>query len=52
MLSFVYRTKGMLKELFNINKACDIYVARFLADVRFGKALFPDPAKEHTIKLL
>lgn len=34
------------------NKACDIYVARFLADVGFGKPLFPDPAKEHSIKLI
>lgn len=33
------------------NKACDIYVARFLADVRFGKPLFSDPAREYSIKL-
>lgn len=33
------------------NKACDIYVTRFLADIGFGKPLFPDPAKAHTIKL-
>lgn len=33
------------------NKACDIYVARFLADIGFGKTLFNDPAKEYSIKL-
>lgn len=33
------------------NKACDIYVTRFLADVDFGKTLFADPASEYTIKL-
>lgn len=33
------------------NKACDIYVTRFLADVGFGKALYSDPASEYSIKL-
>ena len=33
------------------NKACDIYVTRFLADIGFGKALFPDPASKYSIKL-
>lgn len=33
------------------NKACDIYVARFLADIGFGKSIFPDPAAEYSIKL-
>lgn len=33
------------------NKACDIYVARFLADIGFEKALFSDPATEYSIKL-
>lgn len=33
------------------NKACDIYVARFLADIGFGKSIFDDPAKEYSIKL-
>ena len=33
------------------NKACDIYVTRFLYDIGFGKPLFPDPASEYTIKL-
>ena len=33
------------------NKACDIYVTRFLADVGFGKALFDDPASQYAIKL-
>ena len=33
------------------NKACDIYIARFLADVGFGSSIFPDPATEYMIKL-
>lgn len=33
------------------NKACDIYVTRFLTDVGFGKALFADPASQYAIKL-
>ncbi len=33
------------------NKACDIYVTRFLADIGFGKAIYPDPASEYSIKL-
>ncbi|MBO5153255.1 MAG: hypothetical protein J6C00_02745 [Eubacterium sp.] len=33
------------------SKACDIYIARFLADVGFGASIFPDPAKEYKIKL-
>ncbi len=33
------------------NKACDIYVTRFLADIGFGKPLFRDPAEEYPIKL-
>lgn len=33
------------------NKACDIYVTRFLADIGFGKSIFPDPATEYSIKL-
>ncbi len=33
------------------NKACDIYVARFLADIGFGKAILNDPANEYSIKL-
>lgn len=33
------------------NKACDIYVERFLADVSFGKSLCPDPASVYSIKL-
>lgn len=33
------------------NKACDIYVTRFLADIGFEKALFSDPATEYSIKL-
>lgn len=33
------------------NEACDIYVARFLADIGFGEALFPDPASKYSIKL-
>ena len=33
------------------NKACDIYVARFLADIGFGKSIYPDPALEYSIKL-
>lgn len=33
------------------NKACDIYVTRFLADIGFGRSLFHDPAMEYSIKL-
>ena len=33
------------------NKACDIYVACFLADICYGKSIFPDPAAEYSIKL-
>ena len=33
------------------NKACDIYVARFLADIGFGKPVIPDPSAEYSIKL-
>lgn len=33
------------------NKACDMYVTRFLADIGFGNTLFPDPASEYKIKL-
>lgn len=33
------------------NKACDIYVTRFLTDVGFGKSLFTDPASQYAIKL-
>ena len=33
------------------NKACDMYVTRFLADIGFGEAMFPDPATEYPIKL-
>ena len=33
------------------NKACDIYVTRFLADVGFGRTLFSDPASEYSVKL-
>lgn len=33
------------------NKACDIYIIRFLNDIRFGEALCPDPAGFYSIKL-
>ena len=33
------------------NKACDIYVTRFLYDIRLGKPICPDPAAEYPIKL-
>ena len=33
------------------NKACDIYVARFLTDIGFGKPVIPDPSAEYSIKL-
>lgn len=33
------------------NKACDIYVTRFLSDIGFGKNLFQDPANTYSIKL-
>lgn len=32
------------------NKACDIYVARFLEDIGFGYSLFPDPASAYPVK--
>ncbi|MBR7020334.1 MAG: hypothetical protein IKI15_04705 [Lachnospiraceae bacterium] len=33
------------------NKACDIYIARFLADIGFAAPLVPDPAEKYPIKL-
>ena len=33
------------------NKACDIYVTRFLFDIKFGDPICPDPALEYKIKL-
>lgn len=33
------------------NKACDIYIARFLADIGFGKSLFPNSSLKYPIKL-
>ncbi len=33
------------------NKACDIYVTRFLADIGFGTPIFADPADEYPIRL-
>lgn len=33
------------------NKACDIYVTRFLADIGFERSVFPDPAAAYSIKL-
>ena len=33
------------------NKACDIYVTRFLYDVKFGKPTVPDPSSEYRIRL-
>lgn len=33
------------------NKACDIFISRFLEDVRFGEALREDPANVYSIKL-
>lgn len=32
------------------NKACDIYVARFLSDIGFGSPLFIDPAKDYSFR--
>lgn len=32
------------------NKACDIYVARFLQDIDFGLSLFPNLASEYPVK--
>ena len=32
-------------------KACDIYIAQFLADTDFGEAIVPDPKKKYSIKL-
>lgn len=33
------------------NKACDIYVTRFLIDIGFGSPLTPDPSLDYPIKL-
>ncbi|MBQ4522100.1 MAG: hypothetical protein IJA10_04010 [Lachnospiraceae bacterium] len=33
------------------NQACDIYIARFLADIKFGRAICEDPASHYSIKL-
>lgn len=33
------------------NKACDIYIARFLEDIRFGSPVCSDPARKYSIKL-
>lgn len=33
------------------NKACDIYIARFLADIGVGEPICPDPAEKYRIKL-
>ncbi|MBE5924098.1 MAG: hypothetical protein E7271_06455 [Lachnospiraceae bacterium] len=33
------------------NKACDIYISRFLADIRFGNSIVADPSSEYKIKL-
>lgn len=33
------------------NKACDIYIARFLADIKFGTPICSDPADDFSIKL-
>lgn len=40
---------GFQKEIWN--KACDIYIARFLKDIRFGESFCPDPADIYSIKL-
>ncbi len=33
------------------NKACDIYITRFLTDIRFGETLCQDPATAYSFKL-
>lgn len=33
------------------NRACDVYIARFLSDVGFGSPIFPDPATEYPIRM-
>lgn len=33
------------------NRACDIYIARFLADIKFGEPICPDPAEDFPIKM-
>lgn len=43
--------KGATEHPLVWNKACDIYVTRFLADIGFGKAILTDPAKAYPIKL-
>lgn len=40
---------SFLKEVWN--KACDIYIVRFLRDIRFGEPLCLDPANFYSIKL-
>ncbi len=33
------------------NKACDLYITRFLADIQFGDSVFEEPRNEYTIRL-
>lgn len=33
------------------NMACDLYIAKFLADIKFGEPICPDPAAEFPINL-
>ncbi len=41
--------KGKLLAVWN--KACDIYVTRFLYDIKFGSPICNDPAEKYSIKL-
>ena len=55
-LAFGHFDKDNLPDEGNVNislwaKACDIYVAQFLADTEFGKAIVPDPKENYKIKL-
>ncbi len=53
-LAFGHFDKDKMPENVNIkiwNKACDIYVTRFLQDIKFGGAIYNDPAQLYKVKL-
>ena len=53
-LVFGHFDKDNMPENVNIrlwNKACDIYVTRFLSDIKFNGVIYNDPAQKYKIKL-
>lgn len=53
-LAFGHFDKDKMPENADIkiwNKACDIYITRFLQDIKFGVAIFNDPAQLYKVKL-